>query len=143
MPRLIPSRRGPEDEKPVADGGAPVPAPVEAAPLPAVPAPRQRIPNVGLLRRERRMLMRTREERIRDLGGLMLEMFKRDRFREDIVLEHCAQLVALENRLHELNILLSQASGRRRVMPGPQCECGAALLVGARFCASCGRPVVA
>jgi hypothetical protein len=99
------------------------------------------VPNVGVLRRERRMLMRTREERIRDLGGLMLEMFKRDRFREDIVLEHCAQLVALENRLHELNVLLSHASGRRRVAPGPQCVCGAPLLLGARFCANCGRPV--
>jgi len=152
MPRLIPSlRRSDGDNDP--DGGAdaaaaapPSPPPTtapavpEAAPLPAK-QPRQRIPNVGLLRRERRLLMRTREERIRDLGGLMLEMFKRDRFREDIVLEHCAQLVALENRLHELNILLTHASGRRRVAPGPHCECGAALLVGARFCASCGRPV--
>ena len=86
------------------------------------------------------MLTRVREERVRDLGGLMLEMFKRDRFREDIVLEHCAQLVALENRLHEVNVLLSYASGRRRVAPGPQCACGAPLLLGARFCASCGRP---
>jgi hypothetical protein len=155
MPRLIPSlrRSGGGDEpavgadaevEPVApEAPAPPPAAVPAvqaaAPLPAK-QPRQRIPNVGLLRRERRLLMRTREERIRDLGGLMLEMFKRDRFREDIVLEHCAQLVALENRLHELNILLTHASGRRRVAPGPHCECGAALLVGARFCASCGRP---
>jgi hypothetical protein len=152
MPRLIPSlRRSGGDDEPEVDaepaGAAPpspppttAPAVHEAAPLPAK-QPRQRIPNVGLLRRERRLLMRTREERIRDLGGLMLEMFKRDRFREDIVLEHCAQLVALENRLHELNILLTHASGRRRVAPGPQCECGAAILVGARFCASCGRPV--
>lgn len=154
MPRLIPSRRRAEDDEPevveatesVAEEAAtPKPSAVPAvqAPAPAsLPAKQpRRIPNVGLLRRERRLLMRTREERIRDLGGLMLEMFKRDRFREDIVLEHCAQLVALENRLHEINILLTHASGRRRVAPGPHCECGAALLVGARFCASCGRPV--
>src|SRR3954447_18976292 len=152
MPRLIPSRRRSGDAPEVVDEAAPAveeapapppttaPAVPAAAPLPAK-QPRQRIPNVGLLRRERRLLMRTREERIRDLGGLMLEMFKRDRFREDIVLEHCAQLVALENRLHELNILLTHASGRRRVAPGPHCECGAAILVGARFCASCGRAV--
>jgi hypothetical protein len=152
MPRLIPSRRRADDDEPeVVDATEPVaeeaaapsptttPAVQTAAPLPAK-QPR-RIPNVGLLRRERRLLMRTREERIRDLGGLMLEMFKRDRFREDIVLEHCAQLVALENRLHEINILLTHASGRRRAAPGPHCECGAALLVGARFCASCGRAV--
>jgi hypothetical protein len=144
MSRLIPSLRRSESEPEPAPEAAPPP---EATPAPparelAVPAqPRPRLPNVGVLRRERRMLMRTREERIRDLGGLMLEMFKRDRFREDIVLEHCAQLVALENRLHELNVLLSHASGRRRVAPGPQCACGAPLLLGARFCASCGRPV--
>jgi hypothetical protein len=140
MPRLIPSRRRSEgDEEPVPEPVASLPAPVVAAPLPVEAGGRPRVPNVGILRRERRMLMRTREERIRDLGGLMLEMFKRDRFREDIVLEHCAQLVALENRLHELNVLLTHASGRRRVAPGPQCECGAPLLVGAHFCANCGR----
>ncbi|MDX6516834.1 MAG: hypothetical protein QOH73_2500 [Gaiellaceae bacterium] len=138
MARLIPSLRRSEDEpEPVLEPAPPTAAQQQLA----VPAqPRPRIPNVGVLRRERRMLMRTREERIRDLGGLMLEMFKRDRFREDIVLEHCAQLVALENRLHELNVLLTHASGRRRVAPGPQCECGAALLLGAHFCANCGRP---
>jgi hypothetical protein len=136
MARLIPSlRRSEEEPAPVVE---PAPTPQQQLAVPAQPRPR--IPNVGILRRERRMLMRTREERIRDLGGLMLEMFKRDRFREDIVLEHCAQLVALENRLHELNVLLTAASGRRRVAPGPQCECGAAILVGAHFCANCGRP---
>jgi hypothetical protein len=136
MARLIPSlRRSDEEHEPVVE---PAPTPQQQLAVPEQPRPR--IPNVGVLRRERRMLMRTREERIRDLGGLMLEMFKRDRFREDIVLEHCAQLVALENRLHELNILLTHASGRRRVAAGPQCECGAALLVGAHFCANCGRP---
>src|SRR3954453_23570506 len=142
MARLIPSLRRTDPAEPT-NVEPSVPAPTAPPPAAlAVPSQRPpRVPNVGVLRRERRMLMRTREERIRDLGGLMLEMFKRDRFREDIVLEHCAQLVALENRLHELNVLLSHASGRRRVAPGPHCECGAALLVGARFCASCGRPV--
>jgi hypothetical protein len=141
VPRLIPSlrRSEPEAEAQPEATAAPLPATPEPAPLPAVQQ-RRRMPNVGALRRERRVLQRVREERIRDLGGLMLEMFKRDRFREDIVLEHCAQLVGLENRLHEVNVLLSYASGRRRVAPGPQCACGAPLLLGARFCASCGRP---
>jgi hypothetical protein len=139
MARLIPSlRRSDEEPDAVVEPAPPVAQQQQQLAMPAQPRPR--IPNVGVLRRERRMLMRTREERIRDLGGLMLEMFKRDRFREDIVLEHCAQLVALENRLHELNVLLTAASGRRRVAPGPQCECGAAILVGAHFCANCGRP---
>ena len=129
MPRLPGFRRAPDSES------APPPPPPNAR------AVRRALPPPGQLRRERRALLQLREGRLRDLGGLMLEMFKRDRFREDIVLEHCAQLVALENRLHELNVLLSHASGRRRVAPGPQCACGAPLLLGARFCANCGRPV--
>jgi hypothetical protein len=83
--------------------------------------------------------MREREHRIRDLGGLMLEMYRRDQFREDLIVEHCAQAMGVENRIHELESVLMRASSRR-VTPGPQCSCGAPLLFGARFCASCGRP---
>ncbi|MBA3787994.1 MAG: hypothetical protein H0X21_04785, partial [Actinobacteria bacterium] len=53
-------------------------------------APKQRrrpTPPPGELRRERRALLRLREERLRDLGGIALEMYRRDRFREDLVLE--------------------------------------------------------
>jgi hypothetical protein len=101
--------------------------------------PRQPVANLSRVRRERRALMREREARIRDLGGLMLEMYRRDQFREDLIVEHCAQAMGIENRIHELEtILLRARSGR--VTPGPQCACGAPLLFGARFCANCGRP---
>jgi hypothetical protein len=53
--------------------------------------------------------------------------------------EHCAQAMGVENRIHELESILLRASSRRAA-PGPQCSCGAPLLFGARFCASCGRP---
>ena len=95
--------------------------------------------NLSLVRRERRALLRERERRIRDLGGLLLEMYRRDQFREDLIVEHCAQAMGVENRIHELESILTRASSGR-AMPGPQCACGAPLLFGARFCASCGRP---
>ena len=47
--------------------------------------PQGRVPAPGALRRERRTLVRTREERIRDLGGLMLEMYRRDQLRQDLL----------------------------------------------------------
>jgi Double zinc ribbon len=98
-------------------------------------APR-RASNPAALKRERRGLLREREERIRDLGGLVFEMFRRDRFRVELVTERCADLVALEKRLDELDSLL--AAARRG---GPRCECGAPLAWGAHFCGNCGRPV--
>jgi hypothetical protein len=102
-------------------------------------APRVPVANLSVVRRERRALMREREERIRDLGGLMLEMYRRDQFREDLIVERCAQAMSVENRIHELDSILTRAkAGRLRT--GPQCACGAPLLFGARFCANCGRP---
>ena len=56
----------------------------EAKPAPAAPA-RRPLPPTGQLRRERRTLLRLREQRIRDLGGIVLEMVRRDEFREDLV----------------------------------------------------------
>jgi hypothetical protein len=97
------------------------------------------VANLSRVRRERRALMRERESRIRDLGGLMLEMYRRDQFREDLIVEHCAQAMGVENRIHELESSLMRASSRRAT-PGQQCSCGAPLLFGARFCAGCGRP---
>ncbi|HUQ23273.1 MAG TPA: hypothetical protein VM049_09705 [Gaiellaceae bacterium] len=110
----------------------------------ALPPPRPRrrpAPPATELRRERRALLRLREQKLRDLGGLSLEMYRRDRFREDLLLERCADLIGLEARIHELDVLL----GAVRASPGAsrtaRCECGAPLLWGSRFCASCGRPV--
>ena len=50
---------------------------------------------------------------LRDLGGLALEMYRRDRFREDLLLERCAELIGLEARIHELDALLGSAHARR------------------------------
>jgi hypothetical protein len=72
----------------------------------------------------------------------MLEMYRRDQFRQDLVVDRCTELVALEARIAELDALLSTAMSVRH-RPAARCECGAAILWGSKFCASCGRPVAA
>lgn len=114
-----------------------------AAPAPSARAIRRSLPPVGRLRRERRELLRAREERLRDLGGLMLEMFRRDQFRRELLLERCGDLVSLEDRIGELDTLIDAALSRGRTRPAVRCECGAAVFWGAQFCAQCGRPVEA
>ena len=84
-----------------------------------------------------------REERLRDLGGLMLEMFRRDQFRQDLLVERCEELVALDERLQELDTLLAAAVSVRRAAPPARCACGAPLVWGSHFCPNCGRPAAA
>ena len=98
-----------------------------------------RRPHAGLLRREQRGLLRVREEKLRDLGGLLVELYRRGGFREDLLAQGCAELVGIDARLGEIDELLH---AHRRV---PRCTCGAAVLRGAHFCPNCGRvltPVV-
>ncbi len=130
MASLIDRFRQPRSDEPAAAADA------------APPAPRRRaLPPAGHLRRERRNLLRLREQRIRDVGGLVLEMYRQDRFRQDLIYEQTADIVALEERLREVDELLFAVSNRRAAT-GPRCDqCGTPLYPGARFCPSCGRPV--
>jgi hypothetical protein len=112
-------------------------APPEGAPQPQSAA--RRPPTPGQVRRERRALVRAREERIRDLGGLMLEMYKRDRLRPELFFEQCAEVVSIEERIQELDGALA-ALTRRTLAEANRCACGAPLVWGAHFCANCGRP---
>ena len=94
------------------------------------------LPPAGVLRRERRALLRFREERLRDLGGLLLEMFRRDRFREDLVRERCEELLEIDDHLAAVDSLL----GLSWTLPEQaRCACGAAIAADAQFCAACGR----
>src|SRR5688500_853653 len=105
MPRLTLRRSRPEP-----------PAP---APEPAPPRARRRVaPPAAELRRERRGLLQVREERIRDLGGVVLEMYRQDAFREGLLIELCAEVAAIEERLRELDMLLDA-----RRPPAARCEC--------------------
>jgi hypothetical protein len=55
------------------------------------------------------------------------------------VVERCAELVAIEARVQEIDALLDGSALVRRGGAGALCLCGAPILLGARFCASCGR----
>jgi hypothetical protein len=94
-------------------------------------APRR--PAAGVLRRERRALLKAREDALRDLGGLLVEMYRRGGFRDDLLSEQAATVIGIDARLAEIDELLHV---HRRV---PRCECGAPVLRGSRFCPNCGR----
>jgi hypothetical protein len=98
-------------------------------------------PAASELRRERRALLLLREDRLRELGGLTLEMYRRDHFNDVLIVERCAELVAIEARVSEIEALLQGARGLRR-RGAAICTCGAPVLMGARFCPSCGRSLV-
>jgi hypothetical protein len=94
-----------------------------------------RRPHAGLLRRERRALLKARADALSDLGGLLVEMYRRGAFRDDLLSERAAAIVGIDARLAEIETLLH--TGRRV----PRCECGAPMLRGSRFCPNCGRPL--
>jgi hypothetical protein len=97
-------------------------------------APR-RATTPGALKRERRALTRERDQLVRDLGGIVYEMFRLDRFRVELVTDRCRTLVALDERIDAIDELLNAATRR-----GPRCECGAPIPWDSHFCANCGRP---
>jgi hypothetical protein len=92
-----------------------------------------RRPHAGLLRRERRALLKARGDALSDLGGLLVEMYRRGGFRDDLLAERAAMIVGIDGRLSEIEALLH---ANRNVA---RCECGAPILRGARFCPNCGR----
>jgi Double zinc ribbon len=106
----------------------------------AAPQPIRRASSPGALRRERRAILKAREELLRDLGGLAMEMYRREQFREDLLSEHARDIANLEARLHELDSMLAAAAAGRRTTAS-RCECGAPIIWGSHFCANCGRPV--
>src|SRR3954464_14509012 len=112
----------------------------QATPPPTARAVRRALPPAGQLRRERRGLLQLREARLRDLGGLMLEMYRRDQFRQDLLVDRCAELATIEERIAELEALLAAAVSRGRARPAARCDCGAPVFWGSKFCAQCGKP---
>lgn len=85
------------------------------------------------------MIVKAREDRIRHLGGLTIEMYRRSNFRDELLIEQCREIVALEQRLHELDSMLGAVAAARRAPAS--CDCGAPVPWGSHFCANCGRPV--
>ena len=71
----------------------------------------------------------------------MVEMYRRDQFRQDLLVDRCAELARIDERLAELDTLLAVVASRGRVREAAHCECGAPIFWGAKFCGQCGRAV--
>jgi double zinc ribbon protein len=106
--------------------GPPAPSPVPSGP--------------AEMRRERRALARRREVELRDVGGLTVEMVRRDRFNPDLLIARANEVLLLEQRIHELDSLLAAEISVRGLRHVPHCKCGAPLPPGVHFCSHCGRP---
>ena len=70
-------------------------------PSPAAPRRRRVAPPASELRRERRALMRSARSASATSAGSRSRFYRRDRFREDLLVERCTDLIALEARIHE------------------------------------------
>lgn len=98
--------------------------------------------DIGRLRRERRRLLRAREQSVRDLGGLTLEMVRRERFKPDLLKRRARDILALEDGVYDVEDALDDA---RQAIPDPgigssaRCACGALNDRSTLFCAACGR----
>jgi Double zinc ribbon len=103
---------------------------------PPAPGPRRPVS----LQHERRELARQREIEIRDIGGLALEMARRDTWKPDLLASRTWEVLGIEERLHELDALLATSEIAARGLGARQCRCGAPVLRGAHFCSHCGRP---
>lgn len=111
---------------------------VEESAVPPAPAPVP--PGPAEMRRERRALARHREIELRDVGGLAVEMVRRDRFNPDLLQSRAHEVLSLEHRMHELDSLLVAEISVRGLRTVVHCKCGAPLPPGVHFCSHCGRP---
>ena len=92
--------------------------------------------------RARRELIRQRELEMRDVGGLAVEMARRDDWRYALLQARCAEVLGLEERIHELDALMATSELAAQGVGAVQCKCGAPILRGSHFCSHCGRPAV-
>jgi hypothetical protein len=101
------------------------------------------------LRRERAGLARRYLELRGDLGGLLIEMARRERFNLPLLRVKAQEAVAVERRAREIDgtLGLRAAQGRGVLPPGTVpmqsmlCgQCSASIPADANFCAYCGTP---
>ncbi|MGH3041867.1 MAG: zinc ribbon domain-containing protein [Gaiellaceae bacterium] len=97
-------------------------------------------PDPVRLQRERRELGEGREIELRDVGGLAVEMVRRDRWNADLLVSRAHDVLALEQRMHELDSLLVAEATVRSFPNVAYCKCGSPLVPGVHFCGHCGRP---
>ena len=113
-------------------------------------APAEARKAVGDMRKERAGLARRYQELRGDLGGLLIEMARRDHFNFHLLRLRAAEAVAVEQRAREIDGALAvQSAGARASLPAgtvamtaKRCaSCSGSIPADANFCAYCGTPV--
>jgi hypothetical protein len=132
-------RRPPMDAPPPTPPDGDV-SPQERSAGPPPPGRRRRPPRPVPPQRARGELVRQRELEMRDVGGLAVEMARRDDWRYELLHARCAEVLGLEERIHELDALMTTSEIASRGVGAVQCKCGAPMLRGSHFCSHCGRP---
>jgi hypothetical protein len=131
---------------PVTPAPTPQPSPADAAPeqtVVAEPAPRR--PGFrarGRMRRRLRYLRKLRELQARDLGGLVFDLRRFERKRDDLIAQKIDQIRACDDELHALELALDERRDLRDVREpgiGGTCpRCFAIYGSADKFCANCG-----
>lgn len=126
-----------------AAGGLPVPIGVPGTPSEAPPEPRRPgFRERGRLRRRLRYLRKLRELQVRDLGGLVFDLRRFERKRDDLVAQKIDQIRAADDELRALEAALDERRDLRDVREpgiGGTCpRCFAIFGSNDRFCGDCG-----
>lgn len=130
----------------VAPASAPDVAPTPVAAEPTAPVETQpRRPGFrarGRMRRRLRYLRRLRELQVRDLGGLVFDLRRFERKRDDLLAQKTDQIRACDDELRALELALGERRDVRDVREpgiGGTCpRCFAIFGSADRFCANCG-----
>jgi hypothetical protein len=125
------------------DGDAPVLEPTPDHAAQPVPASRR---ERGHLRRRLRFLRRLRELQLRDLGGLVFDLYRFGEQRNDLVRGKLDALIATDRESRDLEARLEENRSLQDVrvpaVGGACWRCGTLHGTDARFCSACGAGVV-
>jgi hypothetical protein len=128
----------PEAPAAASEAATAVPEAPTAAPAPRRPGFRVR----GRIRRRLRYLRKLRELQVRDLGGLVFDLRRFERKRDDLVAQKIDRIRACDDELHALELALDERRDLRDVREpgiGGTCpRCFAVFGSADRFCATCG-----
>lgn len=131
----------PVADQPAPDAEAPADQPADTEPA---PAPTPSFLSRGRMRRRLRYVRRAREVALRDLGGLVFDLHRFGRDRNDLVDQKLHALSALDAEMRELGQALEEPDDVTVLRePGlASCpRCGALHASDAKFCSTCGLPV--